>query len=45
VFGRIINRLEFDPWQHEGLEKLPGGGHRLVITRDMARRAVARNGG
>jgi ATP-dependent Clp protease ATP-binding subunit ClpX len=45
VFGRIINRLEFDPWQHDGLEKLPGGGHRLLITRDMARRAVAsRNG-
>jgi ATP-dependent Clp protease ATP-binding subunit ClpX len=45
VFGRIINRLEFDPWHHEGLDKLPGGGHRLLITRDMARHAVAsRNG-
>jgi len=45
VFGRIINRLEFDPWQHDGLEKLPAGGHRLLITRDMARRAAARDGG
>jgi ATP-dependent Clp protease ATP-binding subunit ClpX len=45
VFGKIINRLEFDPWQHDGLEKRPEGGHRLVITADMARRAiVARNG-
>jgi ATP-dependent Clp protease ATP-binding subunit ClpX len=45
VFGRIVNRLEFDPWSFEGLEKLPEGGHRLVITAEMARRAVAgRNG-
>jgi ATP-dependent Clp protease ATP-binding subunit ClpX len=45
TFGRIINRLEFDPWQHDGLEKLPKGGHRLRITADMARSAVAtRNG-
>jgi ATP-dependent Clp protease ATP-binding subunit ClpX len=40
VFGRIINRLEFDPWQHEGLEKLPDGGYKLVITPEMARSAV-----
>jgi ATP-dependent Clp protease ATP-binding subunit ClpX len=46
VFGKIINPLEFDPWQHEGLQPLAEGGHRLVITKDMARRAVAaRNGG
>ena len=45
TFGRIINRLEFDPWQHHGLEELPEGGHRLRITADMARKAVAaRNG-
>jgi ATP-dependent Clp protease ATP-binding subunit ClpX len=41
TFGRIINRLEFDPWQHDGLEKLPDGRHRLRITADMARSAVA----
>jgi ATP-dependent Clp protease ATP-binding subunit ClpX len=44
VFGRIINRLEFDPWRHEGLEELEDGGHRLAITADMARRATVRNG-
>lgn len=45
VFGKIINRLEFDPWQHESLTPLAEGGHRLVITKEMARRAVAaRNG-
>jgi len=40
VFGRIINRLEFDPWDFEGLEKKPEGGHRLTVTAAMARRAV-----
>jgi ATP-dependent Clp protease ATP-binding subunit ClpX len=44
VFGRIINRLEFDPWQHEGLEEMDDGRKRLVVTPDMARRATARNG-
>jgi ATP-dependent Clp protease ATP-binding subunit ClpX len=44
TFGRIINRLEFDPWQHDGLEPLPEGGHRLRITGDMARRAIASRG-
>ncbi len=45
VFNKIINRLEFDPWQHEGLEKTADGGYRLVITQDMARRAIGGNGG
>ncbi len=45
VFSKIINRLEFDPWQHEELAAKPGGGHRLTITREMARRAIAGNGG
>ncbi len=46
VFGKIINDLEFDPWQHPELHALEGGGHRLVITSEMARRAVSpRNGG
>ncbi len=42
VFGKIINRLEFDPWNHEALEALPDGGHLLRISADMVRRA---NGG
>ncbi len=46
VFGKIINDLEFDPWQHPELYALEGGGHRLVITPEMARQAVSsRNGG
>jgi ATP-dependent Clp protease ATP-binding subunit ClpX len=45
VFSKIINPLEYDPWQHDGLEKKPAGGHRLVITKEMARRAISGNGG
>ncbi|MCU0304471.1 MAG: AAA family ATPase [Thermoanaerobaculales bacterium] len=45
VFGRIVNRLEFDPWSFEGLEETVGGRRRLLISRDMVRRATARNGG
>jgi ATP-dependent Clp protease ATP-binding subunit ClpX len=45
VFNKIINRLEFDPWQHEGLEEKESGGHRLVVTQDMAKRAISGNGG
>ncbi len=45
VFNKIINRLEFDPWQHEGLEEKADGGHRLVVTQEMAKRAVGGNGG
>jgi ATP-dependent Clp protease ATP-binding subunit ClpX len=41
VFNKIINRLEFDPWQHDGLEEKDGGGHRLVVTQEMAKRAVS----
>jgi ATP-dependent Clp protease ATP-binding subunit ClpX len=39
VFNKIINPLEYDPWQHEGLEKTDDG-HRLVITQEMAKRAI-----
>jgi len=39
VFNKIINPLEYDPWQHEGLEKTEDG-HRLVITQEMAKRAI-----
>ena len=45
VFNKIINRLEYDPWHHEGLEEKEGGGHRLVVTREMAKRAISGNGG
>jgi ATP-dependent Clp protease ATP-binding subunit ClpX len=45
VFNKIINRLEFDPWQHQGLEEKKGGGHRLVVTQEMAKRAISGNGG
>jgi ATP-dependent Clp protease ATP-binding subunit ClpX len=45
VFNKIINRLEFDPWQHEGLEEKDDGGHRLVVTQEMAKRAISGNGG
>ena len=45
VFNKIINRLEYDPWQHEGLEEKKDGGHRLVVTQEMAKRAIGGNGG
>ncbi len=45
VFNKIINPLEYDPWQHEGLEKKPDGGHKLVVTAEMARRVTAPSSG
>ena len=45
VFNKIINRLEYDPWQHEGLEEKESGGYKLAITADMARGAISGNGG
>ncbi|MDH3812962.1 MAG: AAA family ATPase [Acidobacteriota bacterium] len=45
VFNKIINKLEYDPWQHEGLEEKKDGGHRLVVTQEMAKRAISGNGG
>ncbi|MFV2071462.1 MAG: AAA family ATPase [Thermoanaerobaculales bacterium] len=45
VFNKIINRLEYDPWQHEGLEKKADGGHRLTVTSEMARRVTASSTG
>ena len=44
VFNKIVNRLEYDPWQHDGLEQKNEGGHRLLITREMARRVISGNG-
>ncbi|MEJ2188345.1 MAG: AAA family ATPase [Acidobacteriota bacterium] len=43
VFNKIINPLEYDPWQHENLEERPGGGHKLVVTAAMARRVTSPN--
>ncbi|HSL17099.1 MAG TPA: AAA family ATPase [Methylomirabilota bacterium] len=40
VFGRIINRIEFDPWSFDGLEEGPEGRHRLRIDTDLVRRAI-----
>ena len=45
VFNKIINPLEFDPWQHEGMEEKKDGGHRLVVTQEMARRAISGGNG
>ena len=45
VFSKIINNLEYDPLQHEGLEEKKDGGHRLVVTQEMAKRAISGNGG
>ena len=45
VFSKIINNLEYDPWEHEGLEEKKDGGHRLVVTQEMAKRAISGNGG
>lgn len=40
VFGKIVNRLEYDPWDHRELEEAADGRHRLTITAEMARRVV-----
>ncbi len=45
VFGRIVNRLEFDPWKFEGLEDAGQGRKRLLISTEMVRRVVAKNSG
>ena len=37
IFGRIVNRLEFDPFQFDGLEEVGEGAWRLVVTADMVR--------
>ncbi len=45
VFGKIINRLEFDPWGFEKLEERPEGGHRLRVDAGMVRASISsRNG-
>lgn len=41
VFSDIVNPLEFDPTAFEALEELEEGGHRLLITADQVRKALA----
>jgi len=41
VFGRIVNRLEFDPWNFEGLEEGSDGRKRLLISTRMVKRAIS----
>jgi len=41
VFGRIANRLEFDPWNFEGLEEGSDGRQRLLISTEMVTRAIS----
>ena len=41
IFGKIVNRLEYDPWRSDLLEELPGGKHRLTVTADFVRRKLA----
>ncbi len=40
IFGKIINRLEFDPWRYEGLEETGEGQYRLVVSADLVRRRL-----
>jgi len=40
IFGKIINRLEYDPWRSGTLEELQEGKRRLVVTADLVRRKL-----
>ncbi|NOZ78279.1 MAG: AAA domain-containing protein [Acidobacteria bacterium] len=40
IFGKIINRVEFDPLESRALEELPGGGHRIMISAAMVKREL-----
>ncbi len=42
IFGRIVNRFEFDPFAGSALEETGDGTWRLLITADMVRKATAR---
>jgi len=41
IFGRIVNRLEFDPEGSGRLQEGDGGRRRLVIDAEMVRRALS----
>lgn len=40
IFGKIINRMEFDPEGSGALAPTPGGGFTLTVTAAMVRRAL-----
>jgi ATP-dependent Clp protease ATP-binding subunit ClpX len=40
VFGKIINRIEFDPHNDDDLQKEADGAMKIVITADRVRRAL-----
>lgn len=40
IFGKIINRIEFDPDGSSALKPNPGGGRTLTVTAPMVRRAL-----
>ncbi len=40
IFGKIINRVEFDPFGSRALEKLADGRHRIVISAEMTKREL-----
>jgi ATP-dependent Clp protease ATP-binding subunit ClpX len=42
IFTDIVNLYEFDPWAQESLEPLGEGRHRLRLTADLVREALAR---
>jgi ATP-dependent Clp protease ATP-binding subunit ClpX len=42
IFTEIVNPFEFDPWGHQALEPLAEGRHRLRITAELVREALAK---
>ena len=40
IFGKIINRVEFDPFESRALEELPKGGRRITISAAMVKREL-----
>ena len=42
IFGKIVNRFEFDPFSGSVLSDSPDGGWQLQITAEMVRKAVTR---
>ncbi len=42
IFTDLVNAFEFDPWGQDTLEPLGEGRHRLRLTADLVREALAR---
>jgi ATP-dependent Clp protease ATP-binding subunit ClpX len=40
VFGKIINLIEYDPWRHDGMEELPDGKKRILISGELVRKSL-----